>query len=587
MRKKFFIIFMILSLLSFFLFWSFNKNKIDKIDFFVSEPLQVYNMLLEEASFGDDIFYDNNLTGRIVWNEASFMESLINVYELTREKRYIELFVKHADHVLQVRDDKAGYLDHTGKSRPGWQTGGYYTLGVPVVIPDDSGNPSLEVRGIHSAGNNFTVVEIIREEDGRFSLLVYNDFRRNEPLTIRFSGLTMETVEAVVNKDINPASWIHVRVVGNAPPRQGRYELAETYRVVLHELHTPIIGLPFLRFADLVFRSPELALYKAKAEEYVQAMEESFRDYLDSWREDEEGGYFVFHQDGFWASGFPLPYNGLSANGRFLLWLWRVTGNPEYLQKCFALARKIRAGLTFLPDGTINMSYWIKGSLPYTGWKSTSGEAMNGLYTKINPNPATEDVSHFTLTLRFMVEAYEMGIVFSEDDLKAVARTFVKRIWKPVQIRAQECCDRDWRKGFYLAHSLDGKGHAYDYAIATFALLSRWEPMILERALEVYKNRFGDISCIDVDYLYGGVMLGWSLLASGARLNYTIRLQEKPLYPFTLCSSAEEYVKRSRLVSLDERGIPVTDYGTLHGGAGKRYTQLKHRSWRAREAIGK
>lgn len=90
MRGKFFTI---LLLLLFFLFWCFNE-----MAFSVQEPLKIYNMLLEETSLGDDILYDNNLTGRIVWNEVPFMESLINVYELTREKRYIELFVKHADH---------------------------------------------------------------------------------------------------------------------------------------------------------------------------------------------------------------------------------------------------------------------------------------------------------------------------------------------------------------------------------------------------------------------------------------------------------------------------------------------------------
>ncbi|MGC8947492.1 MAG: hypothetical protein ACP5N6_15205 [Anaerolineae bacterium] len=101
--------------------------------------------------------------------------------------------------------------------------------------------------------------------------------------------------------------------------------------MVIHELHTPIIGIPFLRFADLVFRSSGLATYQSKAEKYVQAFEQSFRDYASSWREDAEGGYFVFEPGGkFWASGLPLPYNGLSADGRFLLWLYRVTGNIDY-----------------------------------------------------------------------------------------------------------------------------------------------------------------------------------------------------------------------------------------------------------------
>ena len=431
------------------------------------------------------------------------MESLLNIYDLTKDTRYLEIFVEHADHVLQVRDDRAGRPDFTGRLRPGWQSGGYYTLGVPVILPDEHGSPSLEIQGIHWAGNNHTVIEITRSEGEHFTLIVRNDFRRKEPLEVRFEKLTMESVEEVVNAGLSPNSWVRVRVVGDSPPSQGVWPLSETYTMVIHELHTPIIGLPFLQFADLVFRNPELVQYQSKAEKYLDAFEQSFQDYSDSWREDTEGGYFVFEPGGkFWASGLPVPYNGLSANGRFLLWLWRVTGNAEYLGKATALARKVRAGITFLPDGTLTMPYWVKGSLPYTGWENRDTDPVNDLYSRSDPNPATEDVSHFSLTLDFMVEAWRMGEVFQEGDLKAAARTFTKRLWNPSNAKPEELCDTDWRKGFYLAHNLDGKGRAYDHAVGAFAALSRWEPAILAHALEVYEARYKNANCIDIDYLY-------------------------------------------------------------------------------------
>lgn len=532
---------------------------------------EIYDDLLEQTSFGRTLLYSDNLTGRIVWNEAQFMESLLNMYELTKDMNYLELFVEHADHVLQARDDRAGRLDYAGRSRPGWQTGGYYTLGVPVIVPDEQGRPALEIQGVHMSGNDHTVVEIIRDDNEHFTLVVCNDFRRSESLEVIFENLTMETVEVMVNADLSPASWIRVWVMGNSPPLSGEWALTETYRMVLHELHTPIIGVPFLRFADLVFRDSKLATYQTKAEEYVQALEESFRDYADSWREDGEGGYFVFEPGGkSWSSGLPVPYNGLSANGRFLLWLWRVTGNRDYLEKTASLAKKVRAGMTFLPDGTMTMPYWVKDSLPYTGWEGMSADPVNGLYLRLEPDRATEDVSHFSLTLHFMVEAWQMGVVFQDDDLKAVVGTLTERLWKPTTPETEDLCDADWRKGFYLAHNLDGNGRAYDYAIATFALLSRWEPSLFERALEVFRARYKDVDCIDVDYLYGEITLGWSVLALQGEPP-VIEFRETPLYPFTLRASAEEYVKSSRLVSLDEHGIPVTDYGSLHGGAGRRY----------------
>ena len=478
-----------------------------------SDAQVVYEELLKATSFGQRLLYDDNLTGRIVWNEAYFMESLINMYEVTSDLRYLEIFVEHADHVLQMRDDHAGRPDYAGRIRPGWQAGGYYTLGVPVIIPDDQGNPALEIQGVHRAGNDHTVVEIIREDGEHFTLLVRNDFRRNEVLEVRFEGLTLETVEQRVNADLSPDSWVRVRVVGSSLPAQGVWALTETYRMVIHELHTPIIGVPFLSFADLVFRGPELAVYREKAETYVRAFEESLNDYLSSWRKDEEGGFFVFDPAGkFWASGLPVPYNGLSANGRFLLWLWRVTGNVDYLGKATALGEKVRAGISFLPDGTMTMPYWY--GLPYLGWEGEITNSPNELYSRYAPDQATEDVSHFSLTLRFMVEAWQAGLVFQENDLRAVARTFVKRLWRPSAAEAEKLCDPDWRRGFYLAHNLDGKGMAYDYAVASFALLSRWEPSILEHASEVYKARYRNVDCIDIDYLYGEVMIGWSVIGS-------------------------------------------------------------------------
>lgn len=47
--------------------------------------------------------------------------------------------------------------------------------------------------------------------------------------------------------------------------------------------------------------------------------------------------------------------------------------------------------------------------------------------------------------------------------------------------------------------------------------------------------------------------------------------QKKPLYPFTPSVSGVDYVKSSRLFSLDDDGILVTDYGVSYNGSGKRY----------------
>ncbi|MBN1226293.1 MAG: hypothetical protein JXA79_04830, partial [Deltaproteobacteria bacterium] len=114
---------------------------------------------IQKSTF-HDLLYNDNLSGRIVWNERYFMESLINIYEATKDRRYIEIFIRHADHVLSVRDDATRSLDFMGRRRPGWQTGGYYTLGIPRLIKDAGGLPSLEIRAIHNAGNGNTSIAV-------------------------------------------------------------------------------------------------------------------------------------------------------------------------------------------------------------------------------------------------------------------------------------------------------------------------------------------------------------------------------------------------------------------------------------------
>jgi hypothetical protein len=175
-----------------------NRGKVEEVSRapILTEPREVYDSLLEAILFGKTLLYTDNLTGRIVWNEAPFMESLLNMYEVTKDRRYLEIFVEHADHVLQMRDDYARRPDYAGRLRPGWQAGAYYTLGVPVIIPDERGYPSLEIQGIHQVGNNHTVVEITQEDHGRFTLHIRNDFRRSKPLEVKFEGLTLKNVEA-------------------------------------------------------------------------------------------------------------------------------------------------------------------------------------------------------------------------------------------------------------------------------------------------------------------------------------------------------------------------------------------------------
>jgi len=469
-----------------------------------SAALCEYRELLHSRAFdGEALLYRGNLTGRIVWNEQYFMESLLNVFEITGDVGYLRTFVTHADHVLGARDDYCGRTDFAGRSRPGWQIAAHYTLGVPLVIPSASGSPSLLVQGIHRAGNDHTSVQVIDETGSQFTLIVTNDFRTETCQKKVFNGLTVSNIEERINGSVSPQDYIRVTMLGEKPPSPGYYALNNTYKVVLHELNTPLICVPLLRFVALVQDNPVLAQrYGPKAATYLQACEQSYGDFLDSWRQDREGLYLVFEPDSqYWASGLPVPYNGLAAMGRFCLWLHKTTGKREYLKRAELLAHRLYAGFEFLSDGTVTMPYWY--GLPYRGWSDRINDPINGIYIECHPFDATEDLGHFCLTLLFVSDAYERGVVFRDRVIRTIAKTFLARLHS----RGME------DSSTAMAHNLNGEWHGHDYTAAFFALLSEVDPNVLPEAERIYRARCSSNAKVDLDYELGYVLLGWSIIA--------------------------------------------------------------------------
>lgn len=464
-----------------------------------TDLISTYNSLLTLSDGGDSLLYNDNLEGRIVWNECYFMLSLLNMYQATKQEKYLDIFCKHADHILTVRDDNANITDYLGRVRPGWQTGSYYTLGVPKVIPDNGGLPSLIIRGIHMDSNNYIEIQIQSEEKEQFSIRVYNDFRRNTTLVRKYDNLTLDNIEKTINTNNTPNHWINVHVIGESQPKEGVYKLDRTYNLVLHELHTPNIGIPFLKFSEIVLRSPNLSQYHPKALGYLHEFEKSALDYRDSYIVDKEGGYFIFeNKTELWASGLPLPINGQSSNGHFYLLLYKLSGNTSYYNLTENLAHKIRAQMVFFNNGTMKMNYWIKDNSNYT-------PPPDGIYSSYPAFTRIEDISHFACTLRFMLESKNMGLFFVDDDIKSVTKTFSDKILPTLS--APEHNKKSVPK------YMDGTGSVNSSSIFDYISLSSWDSSILERSQRIYSQYYINLENIDMDYSYGPVMLGWSNLA--------------------------------------------------------------------------
>lgn len=480
----------------------------------IQQAIQIYNTILYKLNLNNKLLYNNNIQGRIVWNEQYFMNSLLNMYIATGKMEYIDMFEKHAKNILNIRDDHIGVTDIYGRVNAGWSAGGYYTLGVPYIILSDDGTPSMAIQAIHKLGNNALKIEIENENSKTFNLQVIYNFR-NQTYQKKYSKLTMENIEYIINSNLSPINnYIRVLTLSNLPPKSGEYDLTKTYTRAFTE-HTGLIILPLIRYIYLQ-NSCDIYSKKDFAKKIKEEIKPSIEAMLSQWVNDGDSeGYFISDPiPTYWAAGLPMPYNYLSASGLSLLYGYMIYDKQDYKEKAIKLAKTIKNGIDILPDGTLTMHYWY--GKPFNGWDIYSPEMPTMLYKKLDPINGVEDISHFSLTLWFMYEMNFFGLEDFSRELNAAAKTFSKRLFLgPPKDAAQLA---GWSGGAFMAHGLDGSGKAYDYAAGMYALLRKYDQEIYNKVFTIYKTRFANgasVTIHEIDYLSGYVLLGWSILARG------------------------------------------------------------------------
>jgi hypothetical protein len=61
----------------------------------------------------------------IAWDESYIMRAYLYMYNATKDKKYLEEFIGHADSALRRRDSERGVSDYRGLSLPAWRSGKY------------------------------------------------------------------------------------------------------------------------------------------------------------------------------------------------------------------------------------------------------------------------------------------------------------------------------------------------------------------------------------------------------------------------------------------------------------------------------
>ncbi|TFB13062.1 hypothetical protein E3V33_03340 [Candidatus Marinimicrobia bacterium MT.SAG.4] len=419
-----------------------------------------------------------------MWGEAYILESLLEMYEATKDTSYLAIFIEHANAVYNKRDDKASIKDHLGNVGVGWLTGGQFTFGKPITILDDIQLPSLKLQAVRYGNNNRTSFSIDNNlDDKSFSIEVWNDKIGAKRV---YSELTMQNVEEKINTNLSPSSLIMVRSLGINIPARVISRRFKTFKTQLKSFHNSIICTPFVRFFVLVDKY-NLGKYKDKAKLYSQFAEECAESYLYLWKDELTTGYFLVEDNKyFWMSNLPVPHNILSANGTFFLYLYLATGNELYKNIFEKIASKISLSITKNSSGKIIQNYAYGKT--YDGWKNWSGS----IYKNYIGSKHIEDNSHFSHTMRFILEAQKHFNLFDNIVLQSLVEIFYSS-YSMVN----------------LSHKVDGtevKSFSNE-AAGAFSLLGIMDHSIVDKCFLIYKKNY-------VDSQKGVVLLGWARLAN-------------------------------------------------------------------------
>ena len=387
-----------------------------------AEIRKTYDRLHDELLSNQSDEPLENVNGGIVWGSSYRLDSYVSLFEATRDTHYLDHFIRLADRVLAARADKTGQLDFRGRLTYGWPSGGHYTYGKPTVLKDRDGNPSIEVRTIANSYNDKTSIEVLAcESPDAFTLKVVNRRDPDNPVEATFSDVTIGTVDERVGPKRGGPKLIEAKRVGDSPPAPCDPFIPETELMTFHGHHTGRILTPFARFCDLVMNSDGLEKHRRKAEEYLEEIRVSMVEHDQFFIEEEDWGYTIFEKRSpFWCDGVPEPHNTLACSGSTYIHLYRATGEPYFLDRATRLAKLLKRNHIPNPDGTWSFHYWW-GPM-HEGWGPEAGISEN-LTTRVGASVA-EDISHLQLTLMFIVDCHENGIVFEKEDLERWANTF-------------------------------------------------------------------------------------------------------------------------------------------------------------------
>ena len=233
----------------------------------------------------------------------------------------------------------------------------------------------------------------------------------------RFLDLIVSTYDAILRfRDSETGKVDEVRDrVTHSWSSMARVKLKETqYKRLIAITTTGLITYPVCKFCQIILNDGILqAKYAHKAKEYLETVEEAVAELDEDFRVTpgtDEGSYVRP------VTGEVEAWNHEHAIGTTLVLLHSLTGKQEYKKKAEHMARYFLNHITRERNGSYVWSY---RPLPNKRYNNHDSET----YKK-------EAIWKGGVTIMFPIIAYEHGIVFDENDMKALTQTFLKNIYR-------------------------------------------------------------------------------------------------------------------------------------------------------------
>lgn len=376
---------------------------------------------------------DTNEAGGLAWGQSYVLIGFLRMYERYRDTVYLDRLVENADIVLGNRDSERGVTDYRGRSEPAWRAMGAYTAGT-VDLPDADGRPSLRIRCARSVAGGSSV-RVHHESDGRFTV----EFTHTSGATARFEQLRMDpdspdfAVDRIYRAYEDSTKVTAVALDSTEPPAEQTAEL--TAEPVVFSVHTGMISYPLAGFARMVGQRRNLRKrYGARAEAYLEAVRAALHAHDHEWVTDGDLGYYRWLKGTpLWYDGNPCPLNYTTAMGRAWLELSRATRDPADAEYADRIAHTVLDQFSRDDGDAAVWHYWPTFAPIWSGYEATGNpETDISLYTpSYAPGvgaKAIEDASHGAITVDFAGLCHEAGVVVSDDDMAALARTYTRNL---------------------------------------------------------------------------------------------------------------------------------------------------------------